>query len=65
MDLSYVRWRKSSHSGVQGNCVEVAVAIGLIFTRDSKAPTGPVISCSHTEWTAFLGAAKNGNLDFL
>jgi len=61
MDLSNVQWRKSSGSGVEANCVEVAFAIGYVFTRDSKAPTGPIISCNKTEWSAFLDAAKNGN----
>jgi Domain of unknown function (DUF397) len=63
MDLSYVQWRKSSRSGVQSNCVEIAFAANRIFTRDSKNPTGPTLSCNQTEWTAFLGAVKNGNLD--
>jgi len=63
MDLSNVQWRKSSGSGVQSNCVEVAFATGHVFTRDSKAPTGPIISYNKTEWSAFLDAVKNGNLD--
>lgn len=63
MDLSYVQWRKSSRSGVQSNCVEIAFAANHIFTRDSKNPTGPTLSCNQTEWTAFLSSVKNGNLD--
>jgi hypothetical protein len=65
MDLSNVQWRKSSGSGVESNCVEVAFATGHVFTRDSKAPIGPKISYNQTEWSAFLNAAKNGKLDLL
>ncbi|MFJ6777431.1 DUF397 domain-containing protein, partial [Kitasatospora sp. NPDC091257] len=33
------RWRKSSHSGGQGACVEIAVpGAGEVAVRDSKDP---------------------------
>lgn len=36
-------WRKSSYSGSNGgNCVEVASALGAL--RDSKNPSGPVLT---------------------
>jgi Domain of unknown function (DUF397) len=63
MDLSHAQWHKSSRSGAEGNCIEVAFAANRIFTRDSKNPTGSTLSCNQTEWTAFLGAVRNGTLD--
>ncbi|MGI5198574.1 DUF397 domain-containing protein [Streptomyces sp. CA-288835] len=48
-------WRASSYSGGQGECVEVADNIPtLIPVRDSKRPTGPVITFTPDAWTAFL-----------
>jgi hypothetical protein len=35
------RWRKSSYSVENGECVEVAVAAGAVAVRDSKVPGGP------------------------
>lgn len=63
MALSNVQWRKSSRSGYETNCIDVAAAIDRIFIRDSKAPTGPIISCNHAGWMTFLGAVKNGDFD--
>jgi Domain of unknown function (DUF397) len=61
--LSRVQWRKSSHSASGEQCVEVGYLDGHIFARDSKNPTGHILTCKQTEWSAFLNAAKNGNLD--
>ncbi|WP_254716158.1 DUF397 domain-containing protein [Actinomadura sp. WMMB 499] len=36
-------WRKSSHSGATGNCVEVAALPHGVAVRDSKNADGPVI----------------------
>ncbi|WP_327190561.1 DUF397 domain-containing protein [Streptomyces xinghaiensis] len=48
-------WRTSSHSGGQGDCVEVAGNIpGTVPVRDSKRPGGPVICFSRSAWSAFL-----------
>lgn len=48
-------WRASSFSGGQGNCVEVAGnQPGLVPVRDSKRPTGPVITFGHGAWRAFV-----------
>jgi hypothetical protein len=56
-------WRKSSHSGGQGTeCVEVARADRLTAVRDSKNPTGPVLSFTQTEWATFLTALKHAGV---
>jgi hypothetical protein len=51
-------WR-SSYSGAEGNCVEVAVTTGGRAIRDSKNPHGPLLHLSPTGWQAFLDATKN------
>ncbi|GAA2347294.1 DUF397 domain-containing protein [Streptomyces cuspidosporus] len=51
-------WKKSSHSsGEGGQCVEVARTVGAVHIRDSKRTTGPVLTVTPTEWTAFLRMA--------
>jgi hypothetical protein len=38
MELSAATWRKSSRSGSQSDCVEVALTENLEAVRDSKHP---------------------------
>jgi hypothetical protein len=47
-------WRKSSFSGANSNCVEIAQTPDLVAARDSKNPTGPTLTVSPTAWTAFV-----------
>jgi hypothetical protein len=56
-------WRKSSRSGSQGNCVEVRIVDGGVEVRDSKDPTGPVLTFTRAEWAAFLAGAKGDEFD--
>ena len=59
-----VNWRKSSYSGNSGGqCVEVGTAAPLIAVRDSKDPTGPILTFTSAEWTAFLHGAAAGEFD--
>jgi hypothetical protein len=54
-------WRKSSRSGAQGNCVEVAAnVLGVVAIRDSKDPDGPKLTFAPVEWDAFTAAVRNG-----
>ncbi|MCA1189590.1 DUF397 domain-containing protein [Saccharopolyspora sp. 6V] len=53
-----VRWRKSSHSGEESNCVEVGTAPGVVAVRDSKAPRHGVLSFSPHRWRAFLRSLR-------
>ncbi|MFB9687612.1 DUF397 domain-containing protein [Amycolatopsis plumensis] len=46
-------WRKSSHSGDSGDCVEVAVD-GTVGVRDSKAPAAGQLTVSQQAWSAAL-----------
>lgn len=49
-------WFKSSYSGSEGgNCVEVAARTSAIRIRDSKNPSGPVLTVTPDAWAAFLG----------
>jgi Domain of unknown function (DUF397) len=55
MQNSDLRWHKSSRSSNQGNCVEVAaLPDGGRAVRDSKDPTGPVLTFTPQAWRAFL-----------
>ena len=58
-DLSRARWRTSSHSSGNGECVQVAtIPGGIIAVRDSKNPTGPSLSISAWAWDSFLRSTK-------
>lgn len=62
MDSGMLAWRKSSHSS-NGACVEVATTGTKVFVRDSKRRTGPVLTFTAQEWTAFLGGVRDGEFD--
>ncbi len=54
-DLSGATWRSSTYSGGNNECVEVADNIStLIPVRDSKRPTGPIITFTPHAWRAFV-----------
>ncbi|MFF5205916.1 DUF397 domain-containing protein [Streptosporangium sp. NPDC000396] len=75
MDLSTLKWRKSSFSGNNGgDCVEVAELEtasqkpahkpdAVLALRDSKDPSGPVLFFSDGEWAAFLDGVKASEFD--
>jgi hypothetical protein len=53
-DLTGARWRKSTRSNNQGECVEVAGNLpGVVGVRDSKDPAGPALVFAPTAWRAF------------
>ncbi len=59
VELSHVRWRKSTFSGDQGNCVEVADGIaGVVPVRDSKNPQDPALRFAPEAWSAFVDGVK-------
>ncbi|MFE6866996.1 DUF397 domain-containing protein [Kitasatospora sp. NPDC057692] len=54
-------WRKSSHSGGNGACVEIRVpAADLVAVRDSKDPQGPQLRFSAEAWNTFATDAGAG-----
>ncbi|WP_329518524.1 DUF397 domain-containing protein [Spirillospora sp. NBC_01491] len=57
--LSLPRWRKSSHSGNGGECVETAVLDGTVGVRDSKNPAGPVLTLTGDDWATLLATLKS------
>ncbi|CAN3979334.1 DUF397 domain-containing protein [Kitasatospora purpeofusca] len=59
--MNPVSWHKSSYSTNGGECVEVASDIpGLIPVRDSKDPSGPVLTFPSDAWSAFVAAVQAG-----
>lgn len=60
-DFSDARWRKSSYSNGQANCVEAARirhGSGLVAVRDSKAPAGPTLAFAPSAWQRFTATLK-------
>ncbi|MYV55591.1 DUF397 domain-containing protein [Streptomyces sp. SID3212] len=56
-------WTKSSYSGGNSDCVEVAHGFPTTMpVRDSKRPTGPALAVPARAWTAFIACVKTGNL---
>jgi uncharacterized protein DUF397 len=58
-----MKWRKSSYSSDDGNCVEVADFDAHRAVRDSKDPTGTALTFTATEWAAFTAGVRAGEFD--
>lgn len=64
--MGILRFRKSSRSNGSngGACVEVADNLpGVVGVRDSKEPSGPVLSFASTTWAGFVAGVKAGTFD--
>ncbi|MFF0489333.1 DUF397 domain-containing protein [Nocardia sp. NPDC004068] len=62
VDYEGAQWRKSRHSGPDGNCVEVAfLRDGNVAVRDTKdRGAGPVLAFAPGEWDAFMSGVTEG-----
>lgn len=55
-------WRKSRQSAANGDCVEVSFQEDEVLVRDSKDPSGTVLSFSRVGWRSFIDAIKNDEM---
>jgi hypothetical protein len=55
--MSEQAWVKSSYSGSEANCVEVAVR-DRVLIRDTKDRTGPVLNFRTETWLEFTSQVK-------
>jgi len=57
-------WRKSTFSSNADACVEVyPTDDGGMMVRDSKNPSGAVLTFTRNEWTAFIKGANAGEFN--
>ncbi|MBV9060987.1 MAG: DUF397 domain-containing protein [Pseudonocardiales bacterium] len=60
--MRHLTWHKSSYSSDQGgNCLEVTDLKGHRAIRDSKDPTGSMLTFTPAQWAAFTPEYKPAN----
>lgn len=60
-DSRAVKWRKSTYSNGQGNCIEIADGpAGIVPVRDSKDPHGPALAFTAEAWRSFVSGVQAG-----
>ncbi|MFF2923445.1 DUF397 domain-containing protein [Streptomyces celluloflavus] len=58
------RFRKSSYSNPERECVEVATNLPrTVAVRDSKDPDGPILQLTPAAWTAFQRTVSQDGLE--
>ncbi|WP_433871008.1 DUF397 domain-containing protein [Saccharopolyspora sp. CA-218241] len=57
------RWRTSSYSGNQTNCVEVGRVGDGAAVRDTKDRGAGYFTATGAQWSAFVDAVKAGRYD--
>ncbi|MFG2249133.1 DUF397 domain-containing protein [Spirillospora sp. NPDC048823] len=62
-DFGAAKWRKSSRSNTEQECVEVARVWATIGIRDSKNPEGGHLALDRPTFTSLVNQVKAGDLD--
>lgn len=52
-------WRVATHTGGQGNCVEVGTSAAAVAVRDTKDRKGPVLRFDSSVWQTFTEHLKD------
>jgi hypothetical protein len=52
-------WRKSSASGGNGACVEIAKSGSFVLVRDSRDQSGAVLKIISAQWPSLLRRIRN------
>ncbi|MCW2872209.1 DUF397 domain-containing protein [Actinacidiphila oryziradicis] len=66
IDPTTLTWQKSSFTGNNGECFELApLPGGGVAVRDSKNPAGPHLCFTPGEWSAFKQGMAAGDFDNL
>jgi hypothetical protein len=51
-----LRWKKSSFTGANGDCVEAATDTRVVHVRDSKAPEDGTLAFPDSAWRGLLAS---------
>lgn len=63
LSVDELAWTKSSYSGTNGDCLEVAqLPSESRAVRDSKVLYGPVLGFSAAHWAKFTAGVKAGQI---
>lgn len=64
LGLFFPAWRKSSHSGADSGCVEIACkSQGFVCVRDSKDAVGPSLTFPAGSWKRFTLRVKGSEFE--
>ncbi|WP_083471683.1 DUF397 domain-containing protein [Kibdelosporangium phytohabitans] len=62
MNLETARWRKSSSSGSESACVEVALVPGAVAIRDTKNRDAGILLVNASAWRALTAYTSPASL---
>ncbi|MFF2074759.1 DUF397 domain-containing protein [Kitasatospora sp. NPDC058162] len=60
--MEQLNWQKSSFSGTNTNCLEIASDSDLVYLRESDDPT-TVVTTTRAKLHAWINGAKAGEFD--